>query len=80
MFIYLSLEAIPMNRLSTFNYQTTVARLSAELVGVAGETVRVCAARGMTKMCQQVEFTTSGKKMANFADPVHWYPDIEIVH
>ena len=61
-------EKFPVNE-STSHYQTTDAGLSVEVVGVAGETVRVCAAHGMNKMCQDVDFTASGEKTANFSAP-----------
>ena len=61
----------------------TDAGLSVDAVGVAGESVRVCAAHGMDKVCQDVHFTDAGKKTVNFSSQMmrdYPVPNIEIVH
>ena len=68
---------------STPPKQTTDAGLSVEVVGVAPESVKVCAAHGMTKVCQGLKFTASGTKTANFSSHMlngYPVPDIDIVH
>ena len=54
-----------------------------DAVGVAGETVRVCAAHGMDKVCQDVQFVDAGKKTVDFSSQLmrgYPVPNIEIVH
>ena len=65
---------------STSHNQTTDTALSVEVVGVAGEKVKVCAAHGTDKMCQNVEFATAGTKQAHFTTQLHGHPMIEIVY
>ena len=61
----------------------TDAGLSVDAIGVAGETVRVCAAHGTDKVCQNVQFVDAGKKTVDFSSQMmrHYpVPNIEMVH
>ena len=54
-----------------------------DAIGVAGETVRVCAAHGTDKVCQNVQFVDAGKKTVDFSSQMmrdYPVPNIEIVH
>ena len=54
-----------------------------DAVGVAGETVRICAAQGMDKVCKDVQFADAGRKTVDFSSQMmreYPVPNIEIVH